>query len=214
MRERYALEKLAWYDWNPGLDNDHLTLGDVLKTLPAIEASAVPWIIRLVENPSSPVALPGAITLARHDAIHVLIGRGLSAQDEAFVIGFTMGASKKLRKWQEWLFIAIARFLYPRPYDFKKDHIIAFRLGVAEGRHQKATALEDHPFEDEMDVPLGVLRKRVAINTVRIRSVYRWEKKLLPNTRTSRRVDLDVGGLDASATRVPEGPSSDWKRRG
>lgn len=204
--------RLSWRDWNPGLDNINWTLGGVLASLPAAPPTAIPRIIKLVENPSSPIALPGAITLARHDAIHVLIGRGLTNQDEAFVIGFTMGATKRLRRWQEWLFIAIATTLYPKPYTFSKRDAIAFRLGVAEGRHQKCTALEEIPFEDMRDMTLIDLRRKIGINAARLRAVYRWERKLIAGTRASRRLDVDVDGLDTTAVERPDGKPSDWKK--
>src|SRR6056297_825277 len=87
---------LDWDEWNPGLDTDDMTLRAVLDTLPAAAAEDVPEIIRKYENPESPDALPGAIALARHDCIHVLLGRGLHVQDEAFVIGATMGAASDI----------------------------------------------------------------------------------------------------------------------
>ncbi|MBL4559174.1 MAG: hypothetical protein JKP98_25385 [Rhodobacteraceae bacterium] len=78
---------LNWDEWNPGLDTDAMTLGAVLATMPAAAAEDVPAIIRKYENPDSPDALPGAIALDRHDCLHVLLGRGLHVQDEAFIIG-------------------------------------------------------------------------------------------------------------------------------
>ena len=84
---------LLWDEWSPGLDTDVMTLREVLQTMPASDATSVPEIIKKYENPESPHALPGAISLARHDCIHVLLGRGLHVQDEAFIIGATMGTT-------------------------------------------------------------------------------------------------------------------------
>ena len=100
---RLCNEKLLWSEWSPGLDNDDLTLEYVLETMPGVDAVEIPLIIRLFENPSSMIAFPGAISLERHDAMHVLLGRGLMIQDEAFVIGYTMGSHKKLKDWQKLL---------------------------------------------------------------------------------------------------------------
>jgi hypothetical protein len=82
-------------DWDPGLDNDGLTLCSVYDGMPKDGADAVPWYVRLLENPRSPVALPGAIDLFGHDCLHIVLGRGLLAQDEAFVIGYTMGSAPR-----------------------------------------------------------------------------------------------------------------------
>ena len=58
---------LRWSDWSPGLDNDHMTLSEVMATLPGDDPEAIPEIIRKYENPASPDALPGAVALERHD---------------------------------------------------------------------------------------------------------------------------------------------------
>jgi hypothetical protein len=34
--------KLHWHDWNPGLDNDQLSLQEVLASMPAAEADQIP----------------------------------------------------------------------------------------------------------------------------------------------------------------------------
>ena len=113
------LEQLDWYHWNPGVDNDEQRLGDVLATLPAVPPTAIPWQIRLLENPSSRFALPGAINLADHDVVHIILGRGLKLQDEAFVIGYTMGNDKRAKEWHRRFFKLAAQRFYPKPYNFK-----------------------------------------------------------------------------------------------
>jgi hypothetical protein len=117
-------EKLLWSEWNPGLDNDELELKYVLETMPGVEAAEIPLMIRLFENPSSIIAFPGAISLKRHDAMHIVLGRGLMVQDEAFVIGYTMGSHKKLKDWHVSLFSFISRNLYKSPYSFKRRDMI------------------------------------------------------------------------------------------
>ena len=62
----------------------------------------VPLIIKLTENPkySSSRVFTGAVDLFTHDCIHVLLGRGLLLKDEAFVIGYTMGSAKRMKRWR------------------------------------------------------------------------------------------------------------------
>lgn len=207
-----AAESMHWRHWNPGLDNDHKTLDEVLKTLPAAPPEAIPWIIRVVENPSSMIALPGAINLARHDAVHVLLGRGLTTQDEAFVIGFTMGATKKLKRWQEHVFEFAATKLYPKPYTFTEGDLISWRLGVDEGRRQGKLPLESYPFEEKGHMLLGELRKLVGVDTLRLRAVNKQMQVIRPDGPATRRLDRDVGGVDAEAINRPDAPASDWKK--
>ncbi|MTH95355.1 hypothetical protein [Roseibium sp. RKSG952] len=207
-----AAESMHWRHWNPGLDNGEKTLGEVLETLPAAPPEAIPLIIRIVENPSSMIALPGAITLERHDAVHVLLGRGLTTQDEAFVIGFTMGATKKLRRWQERVFEFAATKLYPQPYAFTEDDLISWRLGVAEGRKQNVVRLDNLPLENAGHLRLKDLRQMLGIDTLQLRAVNRKMQVIRPDGPATRRLDLDVDGIDAAATVRPDGPPSDWKK--
>ena len=53
--------------------------------------SEVPWLIWLMENPKSPLHLHGASALNDHDYVHIILDKGQANDDEAFVIGFTMG---------------------------------------------------------------------------------------------------------------------------
>lgn len=205
-------DKLKWFQWNPGLDNGHRTLGEVLDTLPAASPTDIPFIIRLFENPSSWIAFPGAITLARHDAIHVLLGRGLSNQDEAFVIGFTMGAAGGIKDWQMRLFRFIATRLYPQPYRWNEREIMAYDLAYTKARGSAARDLEHFPFERFLDLPVDELRRRLGIDAQKLYATYRFEKILLPDTPASRRLDADWQGVDPSDTVPPEGAESGWVR--
>jgi len=203
--------KLNWRDWNPGLDNDQQTLAEVLGSMPAAQPEAIPWLVRLLENPASPVAFPGAISLARHDAIHALLGRGLSNQDEAFVIGFTMGAAKIIKDWQFRVFRFVSSRCYPKSYRFAVQDLIAYDLGHALGERGDAKDLHLVPFETLGGETLAALRAAWGIDVHALQAVYRAEAAKLPHTHTSRRLDRDFGGVDPSDLYPPEGKHSDWK---
>lgn len=204
--------KLHWTAWNPGLDNDHLTLDEVLATLPAAPADAIPWQVRLLENPSSMVAFPGAISLERHDALHALLGRGLSNQDEAFVIGYTMGAARKICGWHFNVFRVAATCFYPKTYRFGEGDLIAFDLGYAQGRNGKARDLHETPFEKLGAKSLAQLRKDLGIDVHALHAAFRAEAIRLPHTPASKRLDKDRGGVDPSDLHVPKGKESDWDK--
>jgi hypothetical protein len=206
--------KLHWSDWNPGLDNDHLTLEQVLSSMPAAEADEIPWQVRLFENPSSFVAFPGAISLQRHDAIHALLGRGLSSQDEAFVIGYTMGAASAIRAWHFSMFRFVATCLYPKVYRFSRSDLIAFDLGFGQGRGGKARDLHRAPLENLGDRSLEELRRELGIDVHALHAAYRAEAIRLPHTSASRRLDKDYKGVDPSDLHPPDEPDSGWKRDG
>lgn len=187
-----AKSKTLWNQWNPGLDNDEMMLQQVRKTLPGANPDEISFLVRLLENPASPIALTGAVTLERHDCIHIVIGRGLLNQDEAFVIGFTMGtAGAALSKLEEFIFKKVARYLYPTNYRMTKKSLKAYELGLAAAREMETYKIYNFPFEDYLSTPLGELRKMLGINTARLKQIYREEQALLPKTKASLRLPVD-----------------------
>lgn len=186
---------LKWYEWNPGLHNGEQKLQEVIATLPAAKADDIPWLVRLFENPASSIAFPGAINLARHDAIHVLLGRGLRNQDEAFVIGFTMGSSSHIYRWQRHIFRWIIAHLYPAPYKFSAQDLIAFDLGFNLGTRLPARDLDSFPFEKYHHSKLQDLRYWMGINVAKLQATYRVESLLVAHTHASHRLDIrDIEG--------------------
>ncbi len=67
------------------------TLEAAIREINGDPASSIPFLVWLLENLASPIALPGKIDLYCHDCLHVLLNKGFSLEDEAFVVGFTMG---------------------------------------------------------------------------------------------------------------------------
>jgi hypothetical protein len=186
---------LNWDEWAPGLDTDDMTLRAVLATMPAAEADDVPQIIRKYENPESPDALPGAITLARHDCIHVLLGRGLHVQDEAFVIGATMGAASDITDEAVDTFIRVSTTLYPKAWQFKPEHIPSYRLGVGfavdnmPGADLHLIPLEEDPWQS---MTVREVRRHFGIVKAELRAYFRKAELLVPGTPATRRLDTSA----------------------
>ncbi|MFM7108965.1 MAG: hypothetical protein ACKOZU_10270 [Planctomycetaceae bacterium] len=179
----------SWRKWCPGLDNDLLTLREVLATLPAAPPQAIPWIVRLFENPRGWLRLHGAVNLANHDRIHVLLGRGLLDQDEAFVIGFTMGSTKAVSRLEGAFFKYVVSHVYPPPYRIPPRILAAYDLGLEAGREMCVRDLHLALRDDMLDRPLGAVRREVGIDTERLRDFYARERAALPDTPTSARLD-------------------------
>ncbi len=177
-----------WHQWFPGFDTGHLKLGYVKSTLPAIDSNDLPGIIRFIENPGYPTSFPGAITLDRHDCMHVLLGRGLLLQDEAFVIGYTMGAAKDTNWLYRQLFKLIARFLYRKPYRFDKEHMRVFDLAFLYAREHACAELHEVPLEQMLEHKIDEVRAKLGIRTESLMKLYREEVILLPGTKASRRL--------------------------
>ncbi|MEL7027094.1 MAG: hypothetical protein AAGO57_07705 [Pseudomonadota bacterium] len=190
---------LEWDEWQPGLDTDDMTLAAVLATMPAAEAADVPEIIRKYENPESPDALPGAISLERHDCLHVILGRGLHVQDEAFIIGATMGAASDINDDHVETFIRVSTTEYPKHWRFKDEHIGSYRLGIGFAQDNLHDAdLHLTPFEDEpwQSMTVGEVRKRLGLTKAEMRAYYRKEEHLVPGSRASRRLDTSAQRTD------------------
>jgi hypothetical protein len=179
----------SWMEWYPGLDNDDLTLGELLDALPGAEPEMIPYVVRLFENPESPVAFRGAVTLERHDILHVLLGRGLLDQDEAFVLGYTMGTVKNLTGVERWLFKQVLK-TYPEPYRIHGVDLGVFDMGIEAGKKCGTNSLADYPMEDHRNETLGALRRKLGINTQMLKESFRKEKELLPDTVASARLPV------------------------
>lgn len=195
---------LNWDEWNPGLDTDGMTIAEVLATMPAADAEDVPEIIRRYENPESPEALPGAISLPRHDCIHVLLGRGLHVQDEAFVIGATMGAASDITGEIVDFFVEISTTKYPKHWRFEVEHIPSFRLGVGyamdnlKDKDLHLLPLEQEPWRSKT---VREARRDLGIIKEELRAYFRKAELLVPGTRATRRLDTSAQRRDVQLNR-------------
>lgn len=151
------------------LDIAQMNLKEVHSVVFSLHKPKIPFVIWLLENPKSLLALPGKISLHRHDYIHILLGRGISPQDEAFVIGFTMGNDFKTNKLHLFIYKLFAKFIYPYPYNFSTLDLINFSLGFTYGRKIKIKQLNEINFEIYQDKTIGYLRNFFGINTDEIK---------------------------------------------
>jgi len=176
-----------WGEWFPGLDNDDLTLRELYSRLPGFSADQVHPMVRLFENPSSPIAFKGAITLERHDLLHCLLGRGLLDQDEAFLLGYTMGTSKTIGKIERWAFKQVLQH-YPEPYRIMGLELKAYDLGIEAGNLCDTDAIYDHPLENYYDRSIAEVRLQLGIDKKTLREFYAREQKEIPGTPASLRL--------------------------
>ena len=111
MAQEKALELAA--KWHCPISEVGVSLDKVLDGMKEFKLAQedVPLIIKLTENPKyfTSKLFTGAVDLFTHDCIHVLLGRGVLPKDEAFVIGYTMGSGKKMRRWRRNLFLWVCR---------------------------------------------------------------------------------------------------------
>jgi hypothetical protein len=146
------------------LDTNQQILQEKVEAISGDPPSAIPFLVRLLENPASPMALPGKIDLYGHDCLHILLDRGLSLYDEAFVVGFTMGTDDQTN----WIHLAILKFVssrfYPQKYRFDQEHLKVFDLGVAYGKTIKIRNLNQVDFNCYRNQSIEGVRHQLGID--------------------------------------------------
>lgn len=161
-------------------ENDRQTLQTAYAQLEGDQQSEIPFLVRFLENPASPFALPGKISLYHHDCIHILLGRGQSSQDEAFVVGFTMGNVPTTKRLHISIFKLFSRFFYPKIYRFTVLDLKAFDLGFDYGRRLKVKCLNEFNFADHQYTSIALLRQQLGIDPKDLQLLHCFETWLLP----------------------------------
>ena len=150
----------------------HLTLKDCLQSLQGDEQSDIPFMVRLLENPKSIFPLPGQINLYNHDCLHILLDRGISLFDEAFVVGFTMGSDLKTNRFHVAVFKFLSNLLYPQQYKFEREQFKLFDLAFNYGRKLKVKNLNQVDFKVYENQTVGELRKLLGINLTEVKQCF------------------------------------------
>ena len=179
-------------DWFVPFECDQISLREGLASLDQLGAPEddIPFIVRLLENPEGLGLLSGSVSLHQHDCIHLILGRGLLPKDEAFIIGFTMGSTKRLSTWEEKVFSWVSHHIYPDIYRFTEEDLVIFKdaLHLAQVSHCKA--FDTVNFEQYLDTPLKDIRKHLGLEVDLIQTYYSLEKKRYPDAKESQRLLL------------------------
>ncbi len=185
------IETDDWREWNPGLKNDDLTLGAVFKTVPNAGPDEIDQIVRLLESPASPYTAPGVVRLRHHDCIHILLGRGLLNQDEAFVVGYTMGtAADHINEAPVQALRRAAKLLYKPPYRMTDNDLVAFDLAFELSSTSDARNIHQFDFDRAMDLDIGDIRRELRIDVKALIATFREERLLLPGNKASERLPI------------------------
>jgi hypothetical protein len=188
--EKLRLQKLA-EEWHYPLSKGSALLSRALEGMNEwkLNQEDIPLIIKLAENPNYWTArnLGGAVDLFTHDCIHILLGRGALLKDEAFVIGYTMGSSKKMSRFRRNLFLWTSKYLYPEGYKFGEDERFVFNMAVMLGSKCE-TDLSLVNFSDHKKNSLFSLRNELRIDTTALRASYEVEKRIFTESPESQRL--------------------------
>jgi len=178
-------------NWHHPLSDAPSFLYDVLGGMQEFKLAQgeVPLVIKLTENPKYATArfFGGAVDLFSHDCIHILLGRGLLVKDEAFVIGYTMGSSKKMKRWRRNLFMFISKYLYPEGYKFGEEERFIFYSGVMAGE-KCPTDLSTVDFSGLLDYRVQGIREKLGVDKDLLKCYYCFEKQCFPESQESQRL--------------------------
>ncbi|MDJ0530940.1 MAG: hypothetical protein QNJ70_00370 [Xenococcaceae cyanobacterium MO_207.B15] len=169
----------------------NLKVKDVYSSLEGDDETDIPFSVWLLENPTSPLPMPGKITLYNHDIIHILLGRDISPQDEAFVLGFTMGNDPSTNWFHLLIYKLFSRFIYPSVYKFNQDDMKVFDLGFTYGRQLSIKEIHKIEFNQYQDYTLSSLRSLFGIKFEDIKKLRQMERALVPHSQTSQSLISD-----------------------
>jgi hypothetical protein len=155
------------------------TLKEAYQELGGDQQSDIPWLVRLLENPSSPLALPGKIDLYGHDYIHLLLNRQSSLYDEAFIVGFTMGNDLQTNGLHLIIFKVVSMLFYPQKYRFHQEHMKSFDLGFWYGRKISCKNINHLDFNDFNDKTISEVRERLGIHEDELKKIWETEQLLI-----------------------------------
>lgn len=190
-------DSMKWQDWHIPFSRDEITLREAKADLAKLGAKQeeIPLMIQLVENPRYQIPglnfFHGAVDLATHDSIHILLGRGLLAKDEAFVIGFTMGSTDQVTTLEENLYALFSKHLYPKVYRFKDEEIRIFKDATKLGFISNCRPLDKIDYTKYLEWKLRDIRQDIGLEDDLIRAYFRIEQKRYPGSKASQRLMAD-----------------------
>lgn len=109
-------------------------------------------------------------------------------QDEAFVIGYTMGNDEKVKDWELKFYKAATKLLYPKKYSFNDITSKVFDLGVKFGKENGIKNIHNFPFEEHHRKSIAELRNLLGICENKLSEYFKKEKAMFPNEISSQRL--------------------------
>jgi hypothetical protein len=150
---------MLWKKYPKALDDT--TLAVAYESLQGDSPSEIPKIVWLLENPDSPFSLPGSIDLYGHDCIHLLLKKGFTSANEAYVVGFTMGNDLRTTNLHFAFFKFASLFLYPSKYRLTVAEIAVLEKGFKKGRDATIKNINQIDLAQWSDKTLRELREEI-----------------------------------------------------
>ena len=155
---------------------------------------AFPLAIELVENPKysifkrNLIFIPGAASSWLHDAIHLALGRGFLPQDEAFVIGYTMGSTRQYGHLAKIIYKIVSTKIYPEKYRFTEREINILNYAANIGKETSSVSIADLEYSDIQNWTIKGLRDHIVNDWEALLAAYRLEFMLYGDNLAIRRI--------------------------
>jgi len=201
---------ISYRDWYIPVKQDAISLRQARDSMSLVRAEQeeIPLMVQLIENPKFQIPgirlFHGAVDLAKHDYIHIILGRGLLDKDEAFTIGFTMGSTNKVSTTEETLYSFVSQYLYPGVYQFDKDAVEVFKNAVRLGYISSCAPLDEFDFEPYLDMPVREVRELLELEKNLLLAYFEVEKTRYPGARDSQRLLDDNSKIEDIVQRLGE----------
>ena len=156
--------KYHYKSWKPEYSDNVILQDAYVDMRQYITASQkdIPFIVQLIENPKYDFlrfgCLKGSTYIETHDLLHIILKQNMHMSGEAYVIGFTMGTTKKITKLDIFIFSIFSKYFYPKVFSFNDDELRVFKQGVIDGELSSAKNLHNISSKDLLNKSLFEIR--------------------------------------------------------
>lgn len=131
---------------------------EAVQQVTKTEVSCNPGKISFFRNFIGSYRLPDEIITKNQGCLHILLDLSMDYENEAFVLGFTMGNDSNIRNYHLHLFKLRSKFIYPKKYRFNKWQLELFSWGFHYGKSLPTKNLHSFNFEKFYPYRIGEIR--------------------------------------------------------
>jgi hypothetical protein len=180
-------------DWHIPFHEDAISLQAALDSVPPATAMLeMPLMLRLQRDPVlsflGQLVFRAGLDQHQHDCIHVLLGRGLLAMDQAFALGFTLGSSKKGSMPEHKLHGEVGRHFYKNTALFGETESVVFKDGIKLAYLSFCAPLDRFNFKPWHNHPLRQVREAIGLEPELFQAYFAVEKHRFPHSVASQRL--------------------------
>jgi hypothetical protein len=170
-----------------------MSLQAALDSVPApAELLELPLMLRLQRDPVlsflGQLVFKAGLDQHQHDCIHILLGRGLLAMDQAFVLGFTLGSSKKGSMPEHKLHGEVGRHFYKNASLFSESESVVFKDGIKLAYLSFCAPVDSFDFKPWHDQSIRQIREAIGLEPELMQAYFAVEKHRYPHSLASQRL--------------------------